>query len=439
MADYVVASTQEITEMLEATQNDTIEDLFAHIPKPARLKEKLNLPDGLSEMEVINKMTHMSDKNKVYPTIFRGAGAYKHYIPSVVNHLSSRSEYVTSYTPYQAEVAQGTLQTIFEFQTMITSLTGLYAANASMYDGANAAAEALMMTQDRKRHRVLISDTINPEVKDVLLTYCYCFDMPYEIIPSQNGLTDLDAIADLIDDETSCLYVEQLNFNGLIEDVKAISDIGHAHGIKIIMGANPIALALLPSAQECNVDICVGEGQPLGLPLSFGGPYLGFMSATKEMMRKLPGRIVGETTDTNGKTAYVLTLQAREQHIRREKASSSICSNQSLMAVRATIYCATLGPDGLRDVAARCVDNAHYLASKINQLDGISLKYQSEFFHEFVTTSSHNSQLILSTLEKHNILGGLPLNENDILWCATEMNTKQEMDQVIKLIEEVLS
>lgn len=439
MADYLAASTHEIKEMLEATQHNTLEDLFAHIPLPARLKGKLNLEDGLSEMEVLQKMSLIANKNKVYPSLFRGAGAYRHYIPSIVNHLSSRSEYVTSYTPYQAEVAQGTLQTIFEFQTMITRLTGLYAANASMYDGSNAAGEALMMAQDRKRHRVLISETINPGVMKVILTYCYCFDMPYEIIPSKDGLTDINTLESLIDSETSCVYVEQLNYHGLIEDVKAISTIAKEHDIKTIMGANPIALAILPNAAECGADICVGEGQPLGLPLSYGGPYLGFMSASQEMMRKLPGRIVGETTDNKGQTSYVLTLQAREQHIRREKASSSICSNQSLMAVRATIYLATVGPQGLREIAQRCVDHAHYLANSLTQIDGLKLKYDGEFFHEFVTITKNKSSMILEALEKENILGGLKLNDNEILWCATEVNTKDEMDKVAHIIREVLS
>lgn len=439
MSGYVVASEKEIKAMLEAVGKETLQDLFSYLPNEALLKRDLNLELGLSEMEVMDKMRAMADKNKVFKSIFRGAGAYNHYIPSVVNHLSSRSEYVTSYTPYQAEMAQGTLQTIFEFQTMITELTGLYAANASVYDGATAAGEALMMCQDRKRDRVLISETINPNVMQVLMTYCYCFDMPYAIIPSKEGRTDISQIADLIDDETSCLYVEQLNFHGLIEDVKAIATVAKDHSVKVIMGANPIAMSLLESARDCGVDICVGEGQPLGLPLAFGGPYLGFMVATKEMMRKLPGRIVGETVDTEGRTSYVLTLQAREQHIRREKASSSICSNQSLMAVRATIYLATLGPEGLSEVGARCVDHAHFLQSELVKIDGVEAKYDDEFFHEFVTVSKGNSQKILGALQENDILGGLALNDDEILWCATEVNTPAEMNQVVTIVKEVLS
>lgn len=435
MADYVVASELEIQEMLEAIGKEKLTDLYHHLPQAALLNEPLNLPKGLSEMEVRSKMSKLAQENTSYATIFRGYGAYKHYIPSIVDHLSSRSEFVTSYTPYQAEVSQGTLQAIFEFQSMIAALTGLYAANASVYDGATAAGEALMMCQDRKRHRVLFSDTINPNTQKVLLTYCYCFDMPYAIINSKDGLTDAQHLKSLIDEETSCVYIEQLNRYGIIEDIQTLSTIAHQQDIKLIMGANPIALAILPSAKDVGADICVGEAQPLGLPLGFGGPYCGFMVSTKELMRKLPGRIVGQTTDTQGRMSYVLTLQAREQHIRREKASSSICSNQSLMAVRATIYLASMGSE-LPKVAQRCVDNAHYLASELSNLEGFKLKYNHEFFHEFVIESSLNTKTIEDILSQHNILSGVILSESEMLWCATEMNNKQEIDEVIQLLKE---
>lgn len=437
MASYVVNSKKEQQQMLQELGMESIDQLYDYIPKEARLQRELDIEDGLTEFEVYQKMVELSQENKLYKTIFRGAGAYRHYIPTVVNHLASRSEFVTSYTPYQAEVSQGTLQAIFEYQTMMARLTGMDASNASVYDGATAAAEAMMMVQERKRTTVLVSETANTMVQSVMQTYASGFDVELIPVKQKDGLLDINHLKELLNDEIAGLYLEQVNYFGNIEDVQPISDLCHQHGVKVILGVNPIASAILPSAREVGADIAVGEGQPLGIPLQFGGPSFGFMATTEKLIRRLPGRIVGETTDKDGNRAYVLTLQAREQHIRREKATSSICSNQSLMAVRATIYLATLGPEGLKEVAQRCVDNAHYLANKLKELDQIELVYNHEFFHEFVTKTDKVNE-ILTKLEENDILGGYPISDNEILWCATEVNTKDEMDNVVSLVKEVL-
>lgn len=438
MASYVVASQEEQIAMLQLMGKEKIEDLFSHLPKEVLLDHPLALPKGKTEFEVMKQMEDIAAQNIIYQTMFRGAGAYRHYIPTVVNHLASRGEFVTAYTPYQAEMAQGLLQTIFEYQTMICDLTGLFASNASVYDGATAAAEAISMCIDRKRQLVVIAESSNPGVKEVMETYCRSFGYPYQVLPMKDGRCDMDALRGLLNEQVSCVYVEQLNYFGQIEDVKQIAALSKEAGVKVIMGCNPIALAILPNAKECGADVAVGEGQPLGLPLAFGGPYLGFMAATEAMFRKLPGRIVGETTDHAGKRAFVLTLQAREQHIRREKATSSICSNQSLCAIRASIYLATVGPEGLVEIAQRCVDNAHYLQEQLTSLPGMTLRYANEYFHEFVTTCEVPAAQILEALEREGILGGLPLNEHDILWCATEVNTKKEMDRVYAVVKELI-
>lgn len=436
MTSYVVNSKQEQQEMLEKLGLESLDQLFSHIPKEARLQRDLNIDEGLTEFEVKEKMIKLSQQNHVFKTIFRGAGSYRHYIPTIVNHLASRSEFVTSYTPYQAEVSQGTLQAIFEYQTMMARLTGMDASNASVYDGATAAAEAMMMVQERKRSTILVSETSNPTVRKVMQTYASGFDIDIITVNEKEGLIDLNHLKETLTDEIAGFYIEQVNYYGLIEDIQSVAKICQEAEVKLILGVNPIAAAVLPSAKEVGADIAVGDGQALGIPLQFGGPSFGFMTTTSKYVRRLPGRIVGETTDKDEKRAYVLTLQAREQHIRREKATSSICSNQSLMAVRATIYLSTVGPDGLRAVANRSIDNAHYLADQLSTIKGISLKYPHEFCYEFVTKVP-SSSAILSKLQENDILGGLPLSENEILWCATEVNTQEEIDQLINLIKEV--
>ncbi len=417
MGSYVPSTLQERQEMLESIGLSSIDQLFSHIPDELKLKGELNLPSGMSELEVSSAMKKIAAKNVVFGSIFRGAGAYDHYIPSIVKSVTGKEEFLTAYTPYQAEISQGVLQSIFEYQTMICELTGMDVSNASVYDGATAAAE----------------DTIA-----VVKTYCWAAGHELVLLPVKDGKTDLDAMASQLDKKTSaCLYLQSPNFFGQLEEMEKAAEMIHSVGAKLIAGCNPIALGLLKTPAEQGADIAVGEGQPLGMPLSFGGPYLGFMAATQAMMRKLPGRIVGETVDVDGKRAFVLTLQAREQHIRREKASSNICSNQALCALTASVYLATVGPDGLKQAASLCYQKAHYLAQQLCSIPGVSLRYSGTFFHEFVTDQKDSDKL-LSALEQQGILGGYPLADGGILWCATEKNTKEEMDRVVEIIRKEL-
>lgn len=435
MGSYLPNTKQEQQEMLNAVGFDSFDELFAHIPEEVKLKE-LNLPSGRSEMEAIDEMETIAGKNKIFKHIFRGAGAYNHYIPAIVGSVVNKEEFVTAYTPYQAEISQGILQSIFEFQTMICELTGMDAANASVYDGATAAAEAAAMCRERKRDTVYVSETTNPQVVAVIKTYCYGSSTKVVMVPAKSGVTDQEALKAAMDDASACFYVQQPNFYGNLEDADALGEIAHAAGAKFIMGCNPIALAVMKTPAECGADIAVGEGQPLGLGLAFGGPYLGFMAASAKMTRKLPGRIVGETVDREGKRAYVLTLQAREQHIRREKASSNICSNQALCALTAGVYLSAMGEKGIKQAANLCVSKAHYLQKELEKA-GLKLKYETPFFHEFVTVSEVKAEKILGALEEKGILGGLPIGENEILWCATEKNTKTEIDFAAAIVKEV--
>ena len=440
MASYIPNTQEERRQMLDAIGCASVDELFLGIPEQVAIKGLLDLPAGLSEWGVRQKMEQMAAKNTVFSSVFRGAGAYKHYIPSIVKYITSKEEFVTAYTPYQAEVSQGVLQSIFEYQTMICELTGMAVSNASVYDGASAAAEAVIMCQERKRKTALISEAVNPNVLETVKTYCGCLGIDIETIPCQNGRTSLEAVKELAGDKTACVLIQQPNFYGQIEDAKAIGEAVHEAGAKYIISCNPIAAAVLMTPGECGADVAVGDGQPLGMPLSFGGPYLGFMAANDKMMRKLPGRIVGETVDRDQKRAFVLTLQAREQHIRREKASSNICSNQALCAMTAAVYMAVMGESGLKKTATACMSKAHYLAEALCGIEGFELVFDGPYFHEFVTNCPGDVNKVLKALEAEGILGGYPLGgelEGKILWCATELNTKEEMDRVVAIIKEV--
>ncbi|NCB32813.1 MAG: aminomethyl-transferring glycine dehydrogenase subunit GcvPA [Erysipelotrichia bacterium] len=435
--NYIVNTAEEQQEMLKALRLEHIEDLYDGIPSGARLNRDLNLPHGITEFEAADHMKKLAGMNRIYPTIFRGAGAYRHLIPAAVKHITSLSGYVTAYTPYQAELSQGILQGMFEYQTMIADLTGMDAANASVYDGAEAAAEAMIMCLEIHKNKILVSETICPEVLAVLHTYAHAKDAEIVMIPSLDGQTDIEKMKQLLTDETACVYTEQPNFNGLIEDVRAIADAAHAQKVKVITGVNPTAMALLKTPGECGSDIAVGEGQSLGLDLSFGGPYCGFMATRTAMMRKLPGRIVGQTSDRHGKRCFVLTLQAREQHIRREKASSSICSNQALCAFRNSVYLASLGKNGFVEMAQNCVTLAHYAAEKIAAVDGYSLVYPGEFFMEFAVHTPIGVSKINAMLHEHDILGGYQIDDQTMLMCVTEANTAAEIDKLVSLLKEV--
>ncbi len=440
MGSYVPSTKKQQQEMLDIIGVSHVDELFAHLPQDMILKKPLNIPDGLSELEVSRKMEELAEKNKVFKSIFRGAGAYNHYIPSIVKSVNAKEEFVTAYTPYQPEISQGILQNIFEYQTLICELTGMDGSNASVYDGAQAAAEALTMCRDRKRTKALISSAANPQTIETIKTYSWATDVEFELINTVDGKTDLEDLRNKLTDATASVFIQQPNFFGVIEDAEEIVKLAHEKGAKAIMSVNPISTMLLKTPGECGADIAVGEAQPLGMPLSFGGPYLGFMAAKTAMVRNLPGRIVGETVDADGKRAFVLTLQAREQHIRREKASSNVCSNQAWCALTASTFAAALGANGLKEMAVQSMSKAHYLADQLTKI-GFELKYKSPYFHEFVTTCKVCSEKILNHLEAHGILGGLPLcvSDESILWCATEMNTKQEMDRLVELVKQGVS
>ncbi len=438
MGSYVPSTPAQQQEMLESLGLSSFRDLYAVVPEAMYLEDgALQIPQGMSELEVIRKVSEMAAKNRVFSTVLRGAGAYDHYIPSIVKYIPAKEEFLTAYTPYQAEMSQGILQSIFEYQTMICELTGMDVSNASVYDGATAAAEAAAMCRDRKRRVTLISATAHPDTIQTVQTYCYGTGDELRIVPAKDGKTDLEALKEMLTADVASLYIQQPNFYGLIEDATEIGNLVHEAGAMYVMGCNPIALGLLKTPRECGADVAVGEGQPLGMPLSFGGPYLGFMCTTQKHMRKLPGRIVGETVDSKGERAYVLSLQAREQHIRREKASSNICSNQALCALTAGVYMATMGAEGIAQVAKQSMSKAHYLAKALCEISGVSLRYNGEYFHEFVTEMP-KAEEVLAALEQADILGGLPV-EGGILWCATEKVTKAQLDRAVAIVKEVLA
>ena len=435
MGSYVPSTQAERLEMLKAIGLNDYKDLYRDVPAEMYLDTPLNIPKGMSEMEVANAVSAMAAKNKVFSTILRGAGAYDHYIPSIVKYIPAKEEFLSAYTPYQAEMSQGILQSIFEYQTMICELTGMDVSNASVYDGATAAAEAAAMCRDRKRRVTLISGAANPDTINTVRTYCYGTGDELRVIPARDGKTDLSALKAMLNADVASVYIQQPNFNGLFEDAEAIGEAVHEAGAMYVMGCNPTALGIMKTPKDCGADVAVGEAQPLGMPLSYGGPYLGFMATTNKHMRKLPGRIIGETVDSKGDRAYCLALQAREQHIRREKASSNICSNEALCALIVGVYCSAVGPDGLASVATQSMSKAHYLAKELCKIPGISMKYTGEFFHEFVVEMPKVDE-VLKALEEAGILGGLPV-EGGVLWCATEKASKAVLDKTVAIVKEV--
>ena len=411
MGSYVPNTKEQRQEMLKEIGFQTIDDLFAHIPAEVKIQGGLNIPEGKTELEVRRDMENIAAKNQIFKTIFRGAGAYRHFIPATVKSVISKENLLTAYTPYQAEISQGILQSIFEYQTMICDLTGMDISNACVYDGAEASAEGVAMCRDRKRSKI-------------------------EVIPEKDGLTDIEYLKEHVDAQTACVLIQHPNYYGNLEEAAEIGEITHGAGAKYVMNVNPISLGVVKTPAEYGADVAVGEGQPLGLSIAFGGPYLGFMAATQKMMRNLPGRIVGQTEDHNGKKGYVLTLQAREQHIRREKASSNICSNQALCALAVGVYLATMGNEGIKKAATLSTSKAHYLSAELAKV-GYQTENKGEFFHEFVTVSDVPAAKALAALEEKGILGGFPLDEHRILWCCTEVNTKEEMDAVVQILKEV--
>lgn len=424
-----------VEEMLKTMGLDNLDDLFQDIRDELRIKQGLNLPSGMGEMELRLHMRELASRNlntDDYPC-FLGAGAYDHYIPAAVEQLLLRSEFYTAYTPYQPEISQGILQSIFEYQTLICKLTGLEVSNASLYDGGSALAEACNVAglNSKGRKKVVISDTVHPEYIDILKAYSLSGRWEVVLIPGRNGSADTEAMAKAIGDDTACAIIQQPNFFGILEDATPVEEAAHKHKALFIMAVEPISLAVLKSPAEWGADIAVGEGQPLGNSLSFGGPYLGFMAAKKSLMRKIPGRIVGQTTDMDGKQAFVLTLQAREQHIRREKAGSNICSNQALCALAATMYLTFVGDRGLKEIAGRCHSLAVYACREF-QKAGLELKYKQPFFNEFALKISDPAAANRRLLQ-NGIIGGYELTDA-LLLAFTEKRTKAEIDGLVAVL-----
>ena len=430
---YIPSTMDEQAEMLAALGIDSIDQLFADIPDEFR-NPTLNLPAPLSELEIQQGLGQMAGKNRPLSSgpSFLGAGSYHHFIPSIVKALITRGEFLTAYTPYQAEASQGTLQVIYEFQTLICNLYGMEVANAGMYDGATSLAEAtLMACRVTKREKVVLADTISPAYIDVIRTYCQSQDIAVEVVDPSNPALDA---------ETACLVLQYPNYYGYIEDQKKLVDAAHAQGALAVVSCDPTAMGMLQTPGHYGADIVTGDGQPLGIPTSYGGPYVGLFAAKQEFIRQMPSRLSGRTLDKNGKTGYVLTLQTREQHIRRERATSNICTNEALYALAATIYLAAMGKQGMRQVAELCYHKAHYAAAHIGQLPGYSLPMNGPFFQEFVVQCPASPAEINKKLMDRNILGGLDVSEkipNGMLLCVTEMNSKEDIDALVAALSEI--
>jgi glycine dehydrogenase subunit 1 len=417
-----------------------VDDLFQCIPGALRLARPLNVPSALSEMELQQHLALIA-KNCVGPeeaTCFLGGGSYDQFIPAVVDAVAGRGEFYTAYTPYQAEASQGSLQAFFEYQTLIAQLTGLDVANASLYDGGSAVAEAVLMAMAiaPKRHKVLVAESVHPDYRQALRTYLANLDAQVATLPTPDGWLDPDQIPGAVDDETLCVIVQHPNFFGILEEVEAISKVAHGRGALFIVSFDPISLGVLKRPGDYRADIAVAEGQSLGNPMAFGGPYLGILACREEFVRKMPGRLVGQTVDRQGQRCWVLTLQTREQHIRREKATSNICTNQGLLALRAAVYLASLGPRGLQETAELCTRKAHYAADQLTRIPGVAMKFGSPFFKEFVLEMPGDREVpdLLAQLLQAGFHGGLPIGRwypalaNCIGVAVTEQRTKAEID-----------
>lgn len=438
---YVPNTEADRAEMLAAIGVGSVEELFADLPAAARA-QTLDLPPPLSEMEAARLMRTLAGRNRDLSQVacFLGAGAYKHFIPSIVGHVIGRSEFYTAYTPYQPEVSQGTLQTIYEYQSMLTALTGMDAVNASMYEGASALAEAVIMAQViTGRTSVAVAKTVHPHFRDTARTYGEARGLRFrEVGPALTGTFDARLRAPRLDEDTAALVVQQPNFLGAIEELAPLAEAAHSVGALLIVAINPTALALLEPPGAAGADIVVGEGQPLGIPVSYGGPWLGIFAARDKYVRQMPGRIVGMTADVDGKRGLVLTLQTREQHIRRERATSNICTNVALCALASTVYLETLGKNGLRQVANLCVQKAHYLADRLAELPGYAIASTAPFFHELVLRCPGPVDRIQARLLEQGILAGYALGReypelaDALLLCTTEVNAREEIDRLVE-------
>ena len=438
---YLPHTQADIAAMLERCGADSVDDLFADIPAELRMKGGYDLPAPMSEMEVRRFFNSLRAKNTPL-TCFAGAGFYDRYAPAVIADMLRRSEFLTAYTPYQPEISQGTLQYIFEYQSMMCTLTGMDVSNASMYDGATATAEAMMMcvAAARRRNRVLISATVNPIVRDVVATYARYHKVQLDEIPATDGVTDRAAMqAMLSDGDVAGVILASPNYFGILEDYTGFADDIHAAKALMVVNSHACALGIIKTPREWGADIAVGEAQSLGMPLNYGGPYLGYMCTTKALMRKMPGRIVGATVDARGQRVFVLTLQAREQHIRREKATSNICSNQGIMTLYAAMYCSVMGAEGLRQVNELSYGAAHYLANELATTGVMELRYPDKpFLNEFVMRCKGvSADDILLTAEARGILAGVKTADDELMIAVTETRTREELDTLVELVETI--
>ncbi|BCS86785.1 aminomethyl-transferring glycine dehydrogenase subunit GcvPA [Pseudodesulfovibrio sediminis] len=430
---YVPHTEDEVREMLATIGVDSVEALFAEITEDMR-PQSFELPEGLSEMEVLTKLEAMANKNATDRVSFLGAGFYDHYIPAAVDALTMRGEFYTAYTPYQPEASQGTLQAIFEYQTAVTRLLGMECSNASVYDGGTALYEALMMAvRKTKRRKVIVSEALNPIYRTMLESYTSNLDIEFVTIPHKNGMTDIDGLMAAIDDSTAALLVQNPNFFGSINDFTALFAAAKEKKAVSIISSYPVLQTLLKTPGAMGADIAVAEGQSLGLPLSFGGPYLGIMTCTKKMVRQMPGRIVGRTEDSKGRTGYVLTLQAREQHIRRQKATSNICSNQSLCALRALVHMCALGELGMKRAARVSIERAHICAERLTAIEGVEMLTSGPFGNEFAIKLPVNTFDVIAKLTARGYVPGFPLGkyyddlEDGLLVACTEKTSEEQI------------
>ena len=436
---YIYNTPQDQQDMLEAIGVSSIEELFDQIPPEVRLERPLDLAPAHCEMELSQHLSNLASHNlhAANSVCFLGGGSYDHFVPAVVDAIASRGEFYTSYTPYQPEVSQGNLQVMFEYQTLICQLTGMDVSNASLYDGGNAAAEAVLMAMSatKRNGKVVVPASVHPEYRQILETYLASLDTELVTVPADDGATALAALEAAVDEDTACVLVQHPNFFGSVEQTEDIAHIAHQKGALLIVAFDPISLGLLKRPGDCGADIAVAEGQSLGTPMQYGGPYLGIMACREKFVRRLPGRIGGESVDRRGRRCWVLTLQTREQHIRREKATSNICTNQGLFALRAAIYLATLGPQGLRETAELCVQKANYARQQIMQSDRFADAFSLPTFKEFVVRDQNNQVAsMLQDAANQGILAGIPLQKwyPDLSDCflvtVTEQRTKQQID-----------
>jgi glycine dehydrogenase subunit 1 len=440
---YIPNSPDERADMLRQLGVATTDNLFDSIPEELRLRNDLNVPAAMSELELLKLFEEMGARNEAARRVsFLGGGAYSHYIPTIVDHLISRSEFFTAYTPYQPEISQGTLQAIFEFQTLVCQLTGMDIANASMYDGSTAMAEAVLMAERvTKRTKVIASAAIHPQYLEVAHTYVQHagIELDQSLYCTETGTTLPESLS-AIDDKTAAIVVQSPNFFGCVEDLQALSEKAHANGALLVVAVTEaMSFGLLRSPGACGADIVVAEGQSFGVPMSYGGPYVGLFATRDKYARQIPGRLVGEAYDKNGRRGFVLTLATREQHIRREKATSNICTNEGLIALAATIYLETMGRRGVQEVAQQCAQKAHYAAREISKVEGFSLPFSGPFFNEFVVRASVEASPLLDRLARERgIDGGIALSRfdsnrpNDFLVCVTETNTRAQIDALVQ-------